>query len=132
MYIVCNLCKRCYVVILAASLTGLGLSKQSGPDPFGIYCAATKDIEHFQVPRLPFTARRAPLAEPAGSAELRHSKQARNTMSSDVPKYNENLRATVQTAISDAPNVKVHRTEWSKVRLVPGQLADGVQSSHMS
>jgi len=35
---------------------------------------------------------------------------------SKVPKYNEDLRAPVQTAINDAPKVKVHRMEWSKVR----------------
>lgn len=35
---------------------------------------------------------------------------------STVPKYNEDLRAPVQTEVGDAPKVKVHRMEWSKVR----------------
>lgn len=33
-----------------------------------------------------------------------------------VPKYNEDLRAPLQTAVSDSPKVKVHRVEWAKVR----------------
>jgi hypothetical protein len=32
-----------------------------------------------------------------------------------VPKYNENLRAEVETAVGDAPKAAVHRTEWAKV-----------------
>jgi hypothetical protein len=34
---------------------------------------------------------------------------------SAVPRYNEDLRAPVQTVIGDAPKVKVHRMEWNKV-----------------
>jgi hypothetical protein len=33
-----------------------------------------------------------------------------------VPKYNEDLRAPLQTAVGDSPKVKVHRVEWAKVR----------------
>jgi hypothetical protein len=34
---------------------------------------------------------------------------------SKVPKYNEDLAAPVQTQVSEAPKVKVHRVEWRKV-----------------
>lgn len=36
--------------------------------------------------------------------------------SGHVPKYNEDLRAPLQTRVSDSPKVKVHRVEWAKVR----------------
>jgi hypothetical protein len=32
-----------------------------------------------------------------------------------VPKYNEDLRADIETSVNDSPKVKVHRVEWAKV-----------------
>eukprot|EP00775_Hariotina_reticulata_P006625 gene6625-6853_t len=36
-------------------------------------------------------------------------------MAQAVVSYNENLQAPIQTAVSDAPKVLVHRVEWQKV-----------------
>eukprot|EP00879_Flechtneria_rotunda_P003561 GHRR01003795.1.p1 GENE.GHRR01003795.1~~GHRR01003795.1.p1 ORF type:complete len:147 (+),score=35.71 GHRR01003795.1:251-691(+) len=32
-----------------------------------------------------------------------------------VPKYNEDLRAPIDTSINDKPKMKVHQVEWAKV-----------------